>query len=264
MSGVADGAMLDAALEKAADKLAVAKQVVVLTGAGVSKESGIPTFRDALTGLWADYEPEKLATPQGFLADPPLVWQWYDFRRKAVVDVQPNPAHMAIFQLESLIPEVVVVTQNVDGLHKRAGSTDIIELHGNIQEFFCFDKRHPADGPVAFELPAPPLCHCGSMMRPAVVWFNEMLPPGTLERAQRLVKRADVVLVIGTSGIVYPAASLPYIAKESGACVIEVNPDETPITEGAAELFLKGPAGKIMPKLIDKTASFIGRREHQI
>jgi NAD-dependent deacetylase len=143
VSGVADGA-LQKDIEKAAGKLAAAKKVVVLTGAGVSKESGIPTFRDALTGLWANYEPEKLATPQGFLADPPLVWQWYDFRRKKVLEVEPNPGHYAIAQLELLIPEVVVVTQNVDGLHRRAGSSDIVELHGNIMEFFCFDKRHPA------------------------------------------------------------------------------------------------------------------------
>lgn len=253
MSGVADGA-LRKDIETVAEKLAAAKKVVALTGAGVSKESGIPTFRDALTGLWANYEPEKLATPQGFLADPPLVWQWYDFRRKKVQEVQPNPGHFAIAELQSLIPEVVVVTQNVDGLHKRAGSSDIVELHGNIQEFFCFDDRHPAVEIVPFDLKEPPLCHCGSMLRPGVVWFNEALPTGALERANRLVRQADVVLVIGTSGIVYPAASLPFSASDAGAFVVEVNPDETPITE-VADRFLQGAAGLLLPELIDGVRS---------
>lgn len=258
MSGVADGAPADLQkdIETAAAKLRAAKKVVVLTGAGVSKESGIPTFRDALTGLWANYEPEKLATPQGFLSDPPLVWQWYDFRRKKVLEVQPNPGHHAIAVLESLIPEVVVVTQNVDGLHKRAGSTDIVELHGNILDFFCFEQRHPAPAEIAFDLKEPPLCtECGSMMRPGVVWFNEMLPPGAMERASRLVRSADVVLVIGTSGIVYPAASLPYTAKDAGAFVVEVNPDETPITE-VADLFLAGPSGELLPMLVERLRAY--------
>lgn len=257
MSGVADGAPLVPRkdIETVAAKLKAAKNVVVATGAGVSKESGIPTFRDALTGLWANYEPEKLATPQGFLADPPLVWQWYDFRRKKVLEAEPNPGHQAIAALESLIPEVVVVTQNVDGLHKRAGSSDIVELHGNILEFFCFDERHPADAEIEFDLKEPPLCaQCGSMMRPGVVWFNEMLPPGAMERASRLVRAADVVLVVGTAGIVYPAASLPYTAKDAGAFVVEVNPDETPIT-AVADLFLAGPSGKLLPALIEKLRS---------
>jgi NAD-dependent deacetylase len=214
----------------------------------VSKESGIPTFRDALTGLWANYDPEKLATPEGFHNDPPLDWQWYDFRRNMVAQAQPNPGHYALAELANK-KRVDVITQNVDGLHAKAGSKDVIELHGNIMRFMCFDRHHPIED-VPTGLKEPPLCpQCQSPTRPAVVWFGEGLPPGAYEKASNLASECDVMIVVGTSGLVHPAASLPFIAKRHGGTVIEVNPDVTPITN-TADIFLCGPSGKILPSLI--------------
>ncbi len=230
------------------DKLRSSKKVVVLSGAGISKESGIPTFRDAQTGMWANYDPQKLATVSGFLSDPPLVWQWYDMRREIVGKTQPNAGHLALVQLESVIPSVVIVTQNIDGLHARAGSSDIIELHGNILRFKCFGTGH-LHTDVPYGLKEPPHCQCGSMLRPDVVWFGENLPELALQRAFLETAAADVVLVVGTSGLVQPAASLPFHGKRSGACVVEVNPEETPLTD-IADFFLQGPSGEILPQLI--------------
>lgn len=244
---------MDADIEKVAKLVSRAKMLVFLTGAGVSRESGIPTFREAQTGMWANYDPERLATPQGFLADPPLVWRWYDSRRAILNDVQPNPGHYAIAELERQVPKVLVVTQNIDGLHAKAGSTDVVELHGNITRFHCFAGGHAA-GEVALGLQEPPRCHCGSMLRPGVVWFGEALPPAELHRATREVQNADVVFVVGTSGLVYPAASIPYIAKDSGATLVEVNPEDTPITE-IADVFLKGPSGEILPRVVAASKS---------
>jgi NAD-dependent deacetylase len=236
-------------IERVAKLLGGVKRVVVLTGAGVSRESGIPTFREAQTGLWANYDPQRLATPQGFLADPPLVWRWYDWRRSMLAAVQPNPGHYAIAELQDFVPEVIVVTQNIDGLHTKAGSRDVVELHGNIGKFYCFDERHRAND-VPLGLEEPPKCRCGSLLRPGVVWFGEALPPEAFQRAVEEVKRADVVFVIGTSGLVYPAASLPYVAKQAGATVVEINPEETPITE-IADLLLKGPSGQVFPRILE-------------
>ena len=235
-------------LKDAAAILNQASEIMVLTGAGVSKESGIPTFRDALTGLWAKFDPERLATPEGFLADPPLVWQWYDYRRKMVLDVQPNPGHYALAELGKK-KKTTVVTQNVDGLHQKAGSTPVVELHGNIMEFFCFDRRHPA-GDVPFGLQAPPKCQkCGSLLRPAVVWFGEQLPPDAISQASELATTAGAMIVVGTSGLVQPAASLPFTARHHGVPVIEVNPEATPISN-IADVFVKGPSGKVLPELV--------------
>jgi NAD-dependent deacetylase len=243
--------MVDSQLiKRAAEKFALASSVVVLTGAGISKESGIPTFRDAQTGLWSKYNPEELATPQGFKQDPKLVWQWYDYRRKLVQAAKPNAGHQALVKLESLLP-TVIVTQNVDGLHVRAGSTDVIELHGSILRFFCFDNQHPADN-IAVGLDQPPRCICGSFIRPAVVWFHEALPQEAFSRASQLMKEADVVLVVGTSGLVQPAASLPLVAKQHGAFLVEVNPERTPIGE-LADIFLCGAAGDVLPPLVHAT-----------
>lgn len=235
-------------LDEAIALLRSAKKISALTGAGVSKESGIPTFREAQTGLWAKYDPEKLATPEGFLKDPRLVWTWYDYRRNLVSQAQPNAGHIALADLQDILP-VTVVTQNVDGLHARAGSRDIIELHGSILKFFCFDNRHPADN-VEPGLSEPPACTvCGAMLRPGVVWFGEALPPGALEQASNCMQTSDVVLVIGTSGLVQPAAGLPYLAKRHGAKVIEINPDTTPVTD-IADIFLAGPSGIVLPALV--------------
>lgn len=225
-------------------RLSSCRKLVVLTGAGVSRESGIPTFREAQTGLWANCDPERLATPQGFLADPALVWQWYDSRRKMLSTVKPNPGHYALVELEKLVGSFVIVTQNVDGLHALAGSSDVIELHGSMKRFRCFDANHPVDD-VPVGLLEPPKCQCGSMLRPDVIWFGEALPEHALKRATEEFQGADIAFVVGTSGLVQPAASLPHLAKHNGAFVVEINPETTPITD-IADVFLGGPAGTIL------------------
>ena len=235
-------------IEKTTQLLTTAKSVVVFTGAGVSKESGIPTFRDAQEGLWANYDPQTLATSEGFAANPPLVWQWYEWRRQKVRDVEPNAGHLAIAKLADLVPSLSVVTQNVDGLHARAGSKGVLELHGSIARHFCFDKHHQAEN-IEDGLKEPPLCHCGSMLRPAVVWFGESLPAKVLDDAFRLSKECDLMFVVGTAGVVYPAASLPYIAKDAGAKVVEINPEPTPITD-IADVFLPGYSGQVLPQIV--------------
>lgn len=229
--------------------LASAKSVVFLTGAGVSKESGIPTFREAQTGLWENYNPEELATPQAFQANPVLVWQWYDHRRRKLDEVAPNPGHYAIAELETLLSKVVVLTQNVDGLHAISGSTDVVELHGNIREFYCFDRKHAAKD-VPKGLKEPPHCHCGSLLRPAVVWFNESLPPEALSRAQKEIENCQLLFVVGTSSLVHPAAGLPLLALQKNIPVVEINPDDTPLSR-MVNLMLRGPSGKVMPKIVD-------------
>lgn len=242
----------------ASRELGHAKSVAVLTGAGMSKESGIPTFRDAQTGLWSKYDPETLATPEGFSKDPDLVWQWYDYRRRLVLQAKPNAGHEALQQLEYMRrgdAEVSIITQNVDRLHTRAGSTHVVELHGNLLEYLCFDNRHPA-GEVPLNLKSPPTCaECGSLLRPAVVWFGESLPPAALHEAGAIINGADVALVVGTSGIVQPAASLPFIARKAGATVIEINPERTPISD-MAHIFLRGTAAGVLPQLVELCAEF--------
>ncbi len=235
-------------IEKIARLLNEAQNVTVLTGAGVSKESGIPTFRDAQTGLWANYDPMQLATPEGFRKDPPLVWQWYDYRRTLLQDTKPNAGHYAIADLEELLPHVVVVTQNVDGLHQQAGSCDVIELHGNITQFICFDNRHEQSD-ISMGLEQPPVCSCGSLIRPAVVWFGESLPGVAMARGFMEAEKSQVVLVVGTSGIVQPAASIPFSAADKGAKVIDINPEETPVTD-ISEVVLRGPSGQLLPQVV--------------
>jgi NAD-dependent deacetylase len=243
---------------KAVEHLHKAESLVVLTGAGVSKESGVPTFRDAMDGLWSSYDPQKLATPAAFKANPKLVWDWYEYRRQMLQSVQPNPGHYAIAELEDLLPEVVVVTQNIDGLHTGAGSTDVIELHGNITQHKCFDNCQ--GNPTLIDIAAltwdrtagPPTCPlCGSaFVRPNVVWFTESLPTQSLNRAIALCQDADVMLIVGTSGAVQPAASLPYHAKRwNDAYLIDVNPLADEITP-IADLHLDGPSGEVLPMLI--------------
>ncbi len=242
---------------EAAQRLRSAKQLVVLTGAGVSKESGIPTFRDALDGLWAKYDPQQLATPQAFAANPKLVWDWNEHRREVLRNVKPNPGHAAIAALEKLLPQVAVITQNIDGLHQMAGSTDVITLHGDLRRNRC--SANCQGYPTLIDVDTlewdrqagPPHCpHCGQLVRPDVVWFNELLPTAALDRAMVLSKTADVMLVVGTSGVVQPAASLPYYARRyHDAFVIEVNPNPSEITP-LAHLFLEGPSGQILPQVV--------------
>lgn len=243
-------------MARAARVLAGAERVVVSSGAGMSKESGIPTFRDALEGLWANFDPQSLATEAGFRADPRRVWSWYAWRRERISDARPNPGHLALAEMEALVPRLVVVTQNVDGLHADAGSTDVVELHGNIRRVRCLDRGHAYDGPLppyaeAEEQDPPPCPVCGSPLRPDVVWFGEMLPVDAVERAWDLAGRCDALLLIGTSGTVWPAAELPLVARRAGARIIEVNPAPSELTH-AADVFLQGPAGQVLPALLDE------------
>jgi NAD-dependent deacetylase len=239
-------------IEEAAQQLAPARMVAVLTGAGVSKESGIPTFRDAQDGLWARYDPIRLATREGFVRDPRLVWDWYDYRFGMVTAAQPNAGHTAIAALESLYTQVTVVTQNIDGLHQAAGSTDVVELHGSIRRYKCLDGGHDGYTRADFadQTEAPPRCpRCGSLLRPDVVWFGEMLPVSALQRAYAVSERCDAMVVVGTSGEVQPAASLPFVAARKGATVVDVNPVRGP-TAQAAQIFLAGRGGEILPRLV--------------
>ena len=230
---------------------------IAVTGAGISHESGIPTFRDALTGLWAQYDPQKLATPRAFRDDPKLVWDWYEFRRGLIAGAQPNAGHFALAELDTLLPDLVVITQNIDGLHQAAGSREVITLHGDIRRNKCFANCQ--GDPTLIDVTAldwdrdsgPPRCpHCGAYVRPDVVWFEENLPADALERAWDLSARAGVVLIVGTSGVVQPAASLPINAKRSGATVIEVNPVPSALTP-YADWHFAGPAGAVLPRLVE-------------
>lgn len=231
------------------DALRAARYVAVLTGAGISAESGIPTFRGAQTGLWAQYNPLDLATPEAFRRNPRLVWDWYTSRREAAARAEPNPGHLALAEMERRVPRFILITQNVDGLHQRAGSRAVIELHGSLMRFKCFQE----DAPVqewADTGDVPPRCpRCGGLVRPAVVWFGEKLPPQARQAAIEAAQQCDVFFSIGTSGLVEPAASLPYEALLHGATVIEVNPDSTPLTADAT-FVLRGPAGQVLPRLV--------------
>ena len=237
--------------------LQAARHIVVFTGAGVSAESGIPTFRDALTGLWERFDAEDLATSDAFRRDEDLVWGWYEWRRMKVLGARPNAAHASIAALVRHVPRVTVVTQNVDDLHERAGSHEVLHLHGSLHEPRCFDcsRAHVMAPEVAQEPAAgrrlrPPHCsHCGGSVRPGVVWFGENLSESVLDRAFAEAKACDMLIAIGTSGLVHPAARLPGLAKASGARVVQVNPTSTPL-DSDCDWSLRGEAGKVMPQLL--------------
>ncbi|BCY12781.1 NAD-dependent deacylase [Actinoplanes sp. L3-i22] len=244
------------ALNDAAKLLAQARHVVVFTGAGISAESGVPTFRDALTGLWSRFDAQALATPQAFQEDPDLVWGWYEWRRQLVQRVRPNQGHLAVARLATHVPQLTVITQNVDDLHERAGSESPVHLHGSLFSPRCATCSRPAPLPAGDEQPEegrrvpPPHCaHCAGLIRPGVVWFGEQLPEAALESAARAASECDVLLTIGTSGLVYPAAELPRLAARSGAAVIQVNPQPTPL-DPIARVNLVGPAAEILPGLV--------------
>lgn len=231
------------------ETLAGAQHLVVFTGSGVSAESGVPTFRGAQTGLWARFRPEDLATPEAFLADPELVWDWYAWRRQLVQGVEPNPAHRAIAERQDRVPRLTLITQNVDGLHQRAGSRNVVELHGNIHRAKCFENHHPASERDD-RSERPPRCTlCGSLLRPDVVWFNEELPARPWAEALDAAVSGDVFIAIGTSMLVQPAAWLPISALEAGAQVIQINPEPTDLSN-RAPFDLRGRAGDILPALI--------------
>lgn len=229
--------------------LRAARRVFVLTGSGVSAESGVPTFRDAQKGLWAEFDPQKLATPEAFVANPQLVWSWYRWRRELVAAVQPNPAHRAIATLQDLVPNLTLVTQNVDGLHQRAGSKRVIEFHGNLFSDRCFDGDCDVTGAdTSTDLPCCP--QCGGLLRPGVVWFGEAIPEAAATAAGEAATNCDVFLSVGTSSLVWPAAGLGDAAAVNGASVVEINIDATPQT-GRSDYRLQGKAGEILPELVD-------------
>lgn len=240
--------LIDAAkLAEARQWIADANDILVLTGAGISAESGVPTFRDALTGLWARFDPEELATEDAYRRQPGLVWDWYQHRRELVSAAQPNPAHIALAALAQQ-KRVTLVTQNVDGLHQRAGSTDVVELHGNLFANKWLDGCGRCEA-AADDQRSPPRCiHCGALMRPGVVWFGEDLPRVARYRAQHAAETCDLCLVVGTSGMVYPAAALPGVAHDHGARVIVVNPQPSALDD-TADLVLQAKAGECLPML---------------
>jgi NAD-dependent deacetylase len=237
-------------IETARDCVRTARRIAVLTGAGMSAESGVPTFRDAQTGLWARFDPAQLASEEGFRADPALVWRWYAGRREAVAKAEPNAGHRALALAAGRYEHFSIVTQNVDGLHCRAGSHDVIEIHGSIARTICLARCGYAEDDLA-RLPAgaPPHCpRCGDWLRPAVVWFGEMLDPERLRAAEAAARDCDLMLVIGTSGLVHPAAGLPQIARRSGAAVVVVNPAESDLDE-IANTVVRATAAVALPRL---------------
>ncbi|SCG37202.1 SIR2 family NAD-dependent protein deacylase [Micromonospora humi] len=242
-------------LARAGRLLAVASRPVVFTGAGMSAESAVPTFRDAQTGLWRRYDPARLATPAAFHADPALVWGWYESRRHGVRRAEPNPGHRAVAAIRSRLPDTVVVTQNVDDLHERGGVPDPVRLHGSLFAPRCSACAHPAPAPGdAGEPPAgpldPPACaRCAAPVRPGVVWFGEALPAAALDAAVAAASRCDLLLTVGTSALVHPAAEIPLVAARLGAPVVQVNPDRTPL-DAVCAVNLRGRAGEVLPELV--------------
>ena len=223
--------------------------LTALTGAGVSQESGLRTFRDAQTGLWAQYKPEELASPEAFARDPKLIWDWYAWRREAVKAVRPNPGHYAMVEMENRISNFTLVTQNVDGLHRMAGSRNLLELHGNIQRVRCSACHAIAEIWEDVAESVPKCGVCSGLLRPDVVWFGESLPRDQLEAAVEASRACDVFFSIGTSGVVQPAASLAHAARNRGAVIVEVNAEPTPLTY-KTDYFLQGKSGEIMPELV--------------
>lgn len=236
-------------LESARERLAQAGRVTVLTGAGISAESGVPTFRGK-GGLWENHRPEDLATPKAFARDPDLVWRWYFWRRDLISQCSPNPAHMALAKLEAMRDQLTLITQNVDGLHRLAGSRDPLEIHGSIWRLRCTKcgrlwEDREVNGPDK------PMCsECGGLARPDVVWFGESLDQSLLDAAWQAARQADFMLVVGTSAVVQPVAGLAGVAKEAGAFVVEVNLDPTPNTAWV-DVPLLGKAGEILPRLVE-------------
>lgn len=241
-------------IHQAAQHLRTAKSIAVLTGAGISAESGIPTFRDAMTGLWAKFSPADLATPEAFARDPERVSRWYDERRCKVVQCQPNAGHLTLARLQKVVAgpgkTFTLITQNVDRLHQAAGSTGVIELHGSLWVWRCeaCGQEGEERGP-AFEI-FPPRCSCGGLRRPGVVWFGEQLPPDAFVAAEQAVAFCDYFMTIGTSSEVYPAAGLIEQAISAGKKVLEVNPSPTPFS-GHVTWSVRGNSGEVLPRIVE-------------
>ena len=238
--------------------LAEGRVLTILTGAGISAESGVPTFRGK-DGYWRNYRAEELATPQAFHSNPVLVWEWYSMRRDLLASIRPNPAHYAIAEMERLAVGFTLITQNVDGLHHLAGSRKVLEIHGNIWWVRCTECNRKEERREPFE-ELPPRCGCGGLLRPDVVWFGEMLPGDVLSESYSAVESCDVMLVVGTSGVVQPAATFPYLAKERGAKVIEVNPERTAISS-IADVTIRGKAGEVVPAVLEVWKESLNPRE---
>jgi len=244
---------LDDAIARAADLLRDARRLTVMTGAGVSAESEIPTYRDAMEGLWKQFDPQTLATPEAFQRDPAMVTEWYDFRRQKCAEAIPNPGHQALARLEREMESrrgtLTLLTQNVDGLHQRAGSRRVVELHGSIITWRCTRTGEEfSDMPMPLpEYPMP--TEAGGYLRPGVVWFGEMLPPDAIEAADEAARDCDVFMSVGTSAQVYPAAGFLVVARDAGARTIEVNPDATAATD-IVDLALPGKSGRVLPRLV--------------
>jgi NAD-dependent deacetylase len=232
------------------DRLSCARSVVAFTGAGISAESGVPTFRGN-QGIWTKFKPEELASLNAFLSNPALVWEWYSARRKVIGEVQPNAGHKALALMEHRFPSFTVVTQNIDNLHRRAGSTRVFELHGNIERNYCVECETQFKGDeVIFREGIPNCPRCNSLVRPDVVWFGEMLPVDQWEESVKAVETADVVLSIGTSGVVFPAAELPLYARRSGAFTVEINPEETELSSLMDDV-VRGKSAIVLPELLE-------------
>lgn len=247
---------LEDAIRNAADLLRSVQRPSVLTGAGVSKESGIPTFRDAMDGLWSQYNPMELASPFAFQRDPKLVWDFYEMRREKMRPAQPNSGHFALAALEKRYTALPIITQNIDDLHERAGSTGVIHLHGLIARNKCYAACQGEPTLIDVTTLAwdatnePPRCpHCGAFVRPDVVWFGELLPPTALRAAKDVLHNTDLMLVVGTSGVVSPAAEMPYVAKEHGAKIVEINPYRSEIT-ALADVWVEAPSGEALPRIV--------------
>lgn len=230
-------------------RLREARYVTVLTGAGISAESGIPTFREAQTGLWSQYDPQELATMAAFRRNPKLVWEWYAWRRHLVSQALPNPGHFALAEIKKRVPQFTLITQNIDGLHQKGGVKNPIELHGNIASVKCLEEERIVESWEEVADPPPRCPDCGSLLRPNVVWFGEALPVDALYRSRTASRSADLFLTVGTSALVYPAAALPIEALHRGAVTVEVNPSQTPLSDEMTYV-LRGPAGVVLPALV--------------
>ena len=236
-------------------KILNARRIVFFTGAGISAESGIPVFRGK-DGIWNKLKPEELANFDAFLKNPGLVWEWYQHRKKIISDCEPNAGHRAIVEMANYIPDVKVITQNIDNLHKRAGSKTVYELHGNIERNYCIKCKKVYQNIVPLEGKIPK-CECGGLIRPDVVWFGEYLPRDQFDASYRASENADIFFIVGTSAIVYPAASLIYTAKESGAVLVEVNIEKTEVT-GVVDFSLFGKSGEVLPEVLSKIKEIKG------
>lgn len=233
--------------EKFKTRLLSAERIVFFTGAGISAESGIPTFRGK-EGIWNKLKPEELANFDSFIRNPDIVWEWYQYRRKIVSESNPNDGHLAIVEFENFA-DTSVITQNVDNLHRRAGSKVVYELHGNIEKNYCIDCRKRYDYNNFNYSSKAPICECGGRIRPDIVWFGEYLPQDQYASSEKAAKDCDIIFLIGTSGIVYPAASIPLIAKAAGAYLVEINTDQTELTF-RCDISFKGKSGEVLPQIL--------------